>query len=75
MIAFVYFFTDAVVDCWWSRGILRCFIKPGFEYNKIVNTQLAVTKRNVTSVDTGNYAFQIAGKGPTPSGTCQLKSN
>ncbi|XP_025113877.1 uncharacterized protein LOC112575941 isoform X3 [Pomacea canaliculata] len=64
---------DAVVDCWWVQGEVGCAVKKGFEYNKVVTTNLTVTLRGVTPAITGTYACQVAGYGPESLETCEIK--
>ncbi|XP_025112580.1 uncharacterized protein LOC112575160 isoform X1 [Pomacea canaliculata] len=64
---------DAVVDCWWVRGEVGCAVKKGFEYNKVVTTNLTVTLKGVTPAITGTYACQVAGYGPESLETCEIK--
>ncbi|XP_025113098.1 uncharacterized protein LOC112575439 isoform X2 [Pomacea canaliculata] len=65
---------EAVLDCWWMTGKLKCIVNPGYKYNEIVNSQLDLNISHVMSVNKGTYSCQIAGYKPSLFGTCQLES-
>lgn len=66
--------TEAVLDCWWMTGVLKCFENPGYKFNTIVNTQLTLNISHLISIFKGTYACQIAGYKPSSFGKCQLET-
>ncbi|XP_025113449.1 uncharacterized protein LOC112575685 [Pomacea canaliculata] len=65
--------SDAVLDCWWFDGTLKCIQSPSVQYNRIVSKTLSLTIRRVTTNNTGTYACQVAGHHPTYFKTCDLQ--
>ncbi|XP_025113448.1 uncharacterized protein LOC112575684 [Pomacea canaliculata] len=65
--------SDAVLDCWWHGGTMKCFQSPNVQYNQIVNTTLSLTIRRVTTNNTGKYACQVVGYDPRYFKTCDLE--
>ncbi|XP_025112588.1 uncharacterized protein LOC112575161 isoform X2 [Pomacea canaliculata] len=63
---------EAVLDCWWLRGVVHCSIHPDFVYNNIVSRTLSITVRHVTTNHTGSYACQIANYDPRFLEMCEL---
>lgn len=64
--------TESVLDCWWIKGVLDCYTKPGFKFDRRVSQTLNTTIHNVTMANTGFYTCQVAGYSSSLLETCEL---
>ncbi|XP_025112575.1 uncharacterized protein LOC112575157 [Pomacea canaliculata] len=62
---------DSVLDCWWIRGSLDCYTRPGFTYDKRISRTLNITV-NYKTKPTGKYACQVAGYSSSLFTTCEF---
>lgn len=62
---------DSVLDCWWIRGSLDCYTRPGFTYDKRISSTLNITV-NYKTKPTGKYACQVAGYSSSLFTTCEF---
>ncbi|XP_025112590.1 uncharacterized protein LOC112575162 isoform X2 [Pomacea canaliculata] len=63
---------ESVLDCWWIKGVLDCYTKPGFKFDRRVSQTLNTTIHNVTMANTGFYTCQVAGYSPDLLETCEF---